>query len=518
MSGQMSDALQQLRAFHDGLDATRRRVLYVACGAAFAVIVGVGVWASQTQYEVLSRPADADERAAITTALARAGIAYRVASDGVGVEVPAEHVLDARAAAAGEGGIVGIEGLEKLDPWITPVQEQMHKLRMLQGELVRTLNGIGGVASSTVHLNMPERSEFLLAQARATAAVTLRAEEGVTLSRDVARSVASLVSHAVAGMTPEDVTVVDAASGRTLWGGGAEAAAGEGTPEQQARKREAELSLRVRDALARVLGSPDHVTVAVNLEVDNAAIQSTATTVDPDSATAVSERLETEGNASATAAGSPGSDSNLPERAPASGGTARNRESTQTQYQVSTTQTTTVRPAGELKRISASVIVNVDALGALVAAGQDEKAVRADLEASTRAALGFDEERGDSVTVTFVKFAPLQLSDATTVAAAPVWERMAPMAVAALAVVLTFVFLVRPLAARIAAPAPVVARADEASPGDASAPTPESDDLGERLRQHVETFKRVSAEDLSELVRRETDNSAEVLRRWMRAS
>jgi flagellar biosynthesis/type III secretory pathway M-ring protein FliF/YscJ len=41
-------------------------------------------------------------------------------------------------------------------------------------------------------------------------------------------------------------------------------------------------------------------------------------------------------------------------------------------------------------------------------------------------------------------------------------------------------------------------------------------DLAERLRRHVDAYKHISTEDLSELVRKEADNSAEVLRRWMK--
>ena len=189
---------------------------------------------------------------------------------------------------------------------------------------------------------------------------------------------------------------------------------------------------------------------------------------------------------------------------------------------------TTVKPAGTIRRVSAAVFINNATIAALAAtAKMDEAALRSELEKSAKAALGIDATRGDALIVSFVPFAAPEISDAAVVTPYP-WERLAPSGVALVAILLTFFLVIRPLlrsvTSAVAAPASrrAAAGALGAPPGEGGAD--EDDlvddgkviDLSERLRRQVEGYKHVSAEDVSELVLRETDLSAEVLRRWIR--
>ena len=517
----MAELLTQLRAFHDGLEPARRRVLWVALVLALASVVGVGTWAASPTYVTLTVAPDPDDLDRVTQALSEAGVPYRVA--GLTVKVKAEDEIEARRTAAGDGGIVGLEGLEQIDPWVTPFQEQLHRKRMIQGELVRTIQGLNGIRSAVVNLDLPPPSAFLRDAARPTAAVTLTPEPGSTLDARTAKSVAELVAHAVSGMTGNDVRVVDASTGRTLWAGeGSEATVENG---QSAAAKEAALAAGVRAALTQVLGRPDASTVTVSVELETAAVQQTVSAVDPTSAVPATERIESETDTrGGTASGGvPGTDSNVPERpsnsSSSSSGT-RQRETTQTTYQFTTTTTTTSTPAGAVRRLAAAVVVD-SAVLAKVAAGGDEAQLKAQLEAAVRAALGASEKRGDEVVVSFLPFltAEEQVVPEVTATALLTEGPLANAAVAALAVVLLFVFVVRPLvnAARpptvAAAPtSPAVAVADEED--DADAPI----DLTARLRGHVARLASHEPREVSDLVRKESGNSAEVVRRWLKTS
>ncbi len=530
----MNEFLQQLRTFYEGLEPARRRVLWAAVVAAVLIVAGVGVWASQTPYVTLTRAGTTDEVTAVTRALAVANVPYRLGTDGLTISVPAAVELDARRAASTEDGIVGLEGLEQIDPWVSPFQEQLHRQRMLQGELVRTINSIRGVAASTVQLNLPDRAAFLRDDARSTASVTVRPDAGSNIDRQTARAIAELVSHAVTGMSPEDVTVVDASNGRLLWSAAQEAdETGGGDIAVQAARREAALSEGVRAALARLLGSTDAAAVTVHVELETSATQSTVSEIDPESASPQKERIESEENGTTMAPpqGIPGTDSNLPERAltgsqGVSGG-GRKRDASETTYQYSSSQTTTVRPAGDVRRVSASVLVDTAALDAVLGAEATEEQrtkLRADLEAAVKAALGHSATRGDSVVVSFLPFAPAPLSEVETTASVSVVEQWTPAGIAALAVLLAFLFVVRPLLRAVRPPAqsstavgvggeaansPILASADDDAAGE--------DGLDDRLRRQAEGFQALSAAHVSNLVRRESENSAEVLRRWLRS-
>jgi flagellar M-ring protein FliF len=260
--------------------------------------------------------------------------------------------------------------------------------------------------------------------------------------------------------------------------------------------------------------------------------------IDPNTSTPAEEKISSTQNTglSTSAVGVPGSDSNLPERTGSgTNGSANGSSKSDTQattYDYTRTTTTTTKPAGSVRRLSASVMVNSEALQALLLKASPngkvdpaaEAAMKADLEEAVRAALGYDTTRGDQVVVKFARFADMQLSEAQPAPTMAVLERQSSNILLGLALILTFALVIRPLMRYLlsAQPIPVsVPAAAVALPGGAAnAPMPSSsestEDLTRRLRNAVENFESLNAQDLSELVSRESEHSAEVLRRWIR--
>jgi flagellar M-ring protein FliF len=521
------ELLEQLRNFYQGLEPGRRRALIAAAIASFAVIVGVGLWASRTEYIVLARASNTDEAGEITRALGRGGVPYKLDTDGLTVLVPAPQEVEARRTAAAEGVFVGLEGLSSIPAFVTPGQEQLYAKRMIQGELVRMINALQGVAASDVQISLPERNAYLRQQERATASVTLHPDPGQMIDPGAARSVAQLVAHAVADMTPQDVTVVDASTMRILWGDGASGAAASDTEfTNLAASRESALAAAVRGALGQVLGSPDASSVTVRVELETAETQTTTKSIDPDSVVPAEERLETESDARATAAaaGVPGTDANIPERAGtgAAGTTGRKRELQSTTYEFGSSVSTTTKPAGDIRRLSATVIVDAAAF-AKVAEGRDAAEVRKAFDAAIRGALGASDKRGDTVVFDVLPFTPVAApEELELMATTSVWASVLPSLVAALAVVLGFIFFVRPLM-RLLRVDPqsqevVLAGGTEkgGGPGSAESEIENAADLAERIRARVANLRSHAPADVSALVEKESEHSAEVLRRWIR--
>ncbi|MSQ03751.1 MAG: hypothetical protein EXR71_18005 [Myxococcales bacterium] len=536
--------------FWSGLDASRRKVLVVAVGASLAAVVGVGVWASQPSWSKLNRVYDNDNRTVILDQLSAAGVDWRLGSDGQTIEVPALDLATAKKATAGNPASQGLEGVTDVPAWSTPWAEKVYLQKMLAGELVKQINGIRGIAASSVLVNLDQGTGFLGDQARPSAAVSIKTDAGTTATRDLGKTIAKLVADGLPGMTDADVTVVDQNTGRAIWSG--EAVEDRAAAPDEAERRAGRMQKAVTEALAAVLGTPAAVSVIVQLDVDGSSSESTVNAVDPDSVAAIREKAESDQNSGTTTgaqAGEAGVQSNTPSVAtPSNAGTARKREQTDTQYQVSTTKTTTVKPAGALKRISAGVMIDLATVQAIATASKmDEKELRASLEAVAQTALGFDAKRGDAVNVAFLPFAETALSEATTAQGVP-WTSLVPAAVALVAVLLTFLMVVRPLLKALqlrgvssvapqhgfetvettgpdGSPILVTRVAGAAARGAAAygqhAQVGDEDedtlmDLGERLRKQVEGYRHVSAQDLSALVVRESNHSAEVLRRWIR--
>ncbi len=522
----MADLLTQIRDFYSGLEPTARRAVLGAGLASILGIVGVGIWASRTNYVTLSQATSVDEAAEITQALSKSGVPYRLEDGGRTILVPSTSEVDARRAAAANGLYVGLEGLPTIPAFVTPGQEQLYAKRMLQGELVRMINALSGVASSEVQISLPERTAYLRKQQRATASVTLTPDPGSSIDPGSARSVAALVSHAVADMTPQDVTVVDASTMRVLWGdggGGAESAGDNFAALAVAR--EAALAAAVRGALGQVLGDPAASSVTVRVELETSATQTTTKSVDPNMVVTTSEKIESESDtrAATNATGVPGTDANLPERAGAAGaaGSGREREVQTTSYDFGSSVSTISKPAGDIRRISATVFIDAAAF-AKVAAGRDEAALRKTFEAAVAGALGVNTARGDAVVLDVLPFAPVVVPEETLeTAVTTTLAAILPSVVALVAVILGFVFVVRPLMRLITNPSAssraVIAAAIREEEEAAGKGKGDPIDLAERIRSRVAALQSHAPSEVSSLVEKESEHSAEVLRRWIRA-
>ncbi len=523
----MADLVDQIRDFYRGLEPAGRRAVVAAGAASLLAIGAVGVWASRTEFILFTHATTADEAAEITRSLGQEGVPFRVDADGLTIRVPADAEVDARKAAASRGLYVGLEGLPSIPAFVTPGQEQLYAKRMIQGELVRMINALSGVAGSDVQISLPERTAYLRQQQRASASVTLHPEQGLTIDPGAARSVAQLVSHAVADMTPQDVTVVDASTMRVLWGDGATPGGSEqagGDLSALASAREVSLASAVRESLGQVLGNPNSSSVTVRVELESSATQTTTKSVDPDRVVTSTEKLETEKDSRTTtvAAGVPGTDSNLPERTGGAGaaGTGRERETQSTSYDFGSSVSTVTRPAGDIRRISATVIVDAAAF-ATVADGRDAAEVRKRFEAAVRGALGASESRGDTVVFDVLPFAPVVAPPelVATAPAGPTVASLLPSLIALLAVILGFVFFVRPLMRAIRpaqAEGTLTLAGGVGVAGDGPDGAP-AIDLADRIRARVAALQSHAPSEVSELVEKESEHSAEVIRRWIRA-
>jgi len=201
------------------LRANPRIPLLVAGAAAIAIIVAMVLWAKQPDYRVLYSNVSDQDGGAIVTQLTQMNIPYRFTETGGAIEVPADkvHELRLRLAQLGlpKGGAVGFELLDQEKFGISQFSEQVNYQRALEGELARTIETLGPVKSARVHLAMPKPSLFVREQKSPSASVTVNLAPGRAMDEGQISAVVHLVSSAVAGLPPGNVTLVDQ-SGRLL--------------------------------------------------------------------------------------------------------------------------------------------------------------------------------------------------------------------------------------------------------------------------------------------------------------
>jgi len=485
------------------------------------------------------------EAAEITQRLEQADIPYELRGDGGSIYVPRSRVLDARMMLSAEGlpsrGSIGYEIFDEPDALgQTQFQQNINRLRALEGELGRTIGSLDGVASARVHLVLPERQLFAreTEQPSASIVIQLRRDE---LTAGQVRAIRNLVASATPGLSANRVTIADE-TGRLL----AAAASGEDAAAEgiDARQVAAEERIRrtVTDIVEGVVGQ-GNARVQVTAEMDFNRVSETTQRFDPEGRVVRSTTTSEETSTSAEQARGATAAANVPDAGAGggsqSGSQAGNESSNETvNYEISNTTRTEVSEGGRIRRLSVAVAVD-----GTLAPGEgnaaptytprtEEEMQR--LTALVRSAVGFNQERGDIVEVVNTQFA-------RTAAAA---EAEAPgmlaflgdldimriiEIVAALVAALAFVFFVlRPLVgglmrggANAAAPGvPALAAPNGAAPtgGGAAAALPGADaanDPSIDVAQIGGRMKQSSVKKMAEVVTQHPDESAQIIRGWI---
>ncbi|MEY6764063.1 flagellar basal-body MS-ring/collar protein FliF [Kluyvera ascorbata] len=410
------------------LRANPKIPLMVASAAAVAVLVAMVLWAKSPDYRTLFSNLSDQDGGAIVTQLTQMNVPYRFADNGGALEVPADkvHELRLRLAQLGlpKGGSVGFELLDQEKFGISQFSEQVNYQRALEGELARTIETLGPVKSARVHLAMPKPSLFVREQKSPSASITVNLEPGRALDEGQISAVVHLVSSAVAGLPPGNVTLVDQ-GGHLLTQSNTSARDLNDAQLKYAADVEGRVQRRIEAILGPIVGNGNvHAQVTAQINFDNKEQTDEQYRPNGDaSQAAVRSRQVSESDqvGSPYPGGVPGALSNTPAPAPSApistppanqvnGQTAANRNTTTTtgprntqrnetsNYELDRTIMHTKKNVGDVQRLSVAVVVNYRNLpdGKPLPLTNDQMKQIEDL---TREAMGFSTTRGDTLNV-----------------------------------------------------------------------------------------------------------------------
>ncbi|HUN84079.1 MAG TPA: flagellar basal-body MS-ring/collar protein FliF [Terracidiphilus sp.] len=392
----------------------RQRGFLLGGGVATVVLLAVFVRLLGTpDYKPLFtdlEPADAQTLAAQLDAQ---HIPHQVSSDGKTISVPADKLDAARLQTASQGqphsGRMGFEIFDKMSWGQTEFDEKVAYQRALEGELERTIKTLSDVDSARVHLVMPTESVFLDHQRDAKASVILKLHRS-GISKDAVLAISRLVSGAVDGLKPEDVSIIDADSDRSL-------GVGHDGMDNAGEGEEAKLTERLISTLQPVVGT-DKIRATVNIDYDQASSEESQEKYDPSvSALLSDQKSEDEAGGGMAAGGVPGTASNVPvskeakrAAAQATPNASQSSRTESAQYGVNKTVLHTITPAGRIERVSAALLVD-DAVVRSERNGKvtftKQKRSQAEMEEIrelAEAAIGFDAKRGDTLSVQNMSF------------------------------------------------------------------------------------------------------------------
>ncbi|MFN9096919.1 MAG: flagellar basal-body MS-ring/collar protein FliF [Alphaproteobacteria bacterium] len=386
------------------------------------LVAGLITWlvirASQPVMGLLYADLEQRDAGQVIAALDRARVPYRIEGNGTRIMVPDDQVGRVRLSLAREGlpagGNVGYEIFDRTESLTTtPFQQDMNRVRAMEGELARSIATLAGVRAARVHLVLPRREAFSRERGDAQASVMLTMQGAQRLDREAIQAVLHLVSTAVPGLRPQNVSIVDSRGALLARGGQAlSGPAAAASQEEMRRGHELRLARAVEEMLERSLG-PGRVRAEATVDMDFDRVQITEERFDPDNQVARSQQSVQESSRGTEPAPTT-VQNNLPGNENTPGSTQENRQEETTNFEIGRTTRSTTRDQPIIRRISVGVLV--DGVWEPQASGPPQFRERSPEELTriatlVRSSVGFDERRGDRVEVVAMRFAepPLPL-------------------------------------------------------------------------------------------------------------
>ncbi|MCE2918542.1 MAG: flagellar M-ring protein FliF [Roseomonas sp.] len=386
------------------------------------LVAGLITWlvirASQPVMGLLYADLEQRDAGQVIAALDRARVPYRIEGNGTRIMVPDDQVGRVRLSLAREGlpagGNVGYEIFDRSESLTTtPFQQDMNRVRAMEGELARSIATLAGVRAARVHLVLPRREAFSRERGDAQASVMLTMQGAQRLDREAIQAVLHLVSTAVPGLRPQNVSIVDSRGALLARGGQAlSGPAAAASQEEMRRGHELRLARAVEEMLERSLG-PGRVRAEATVDMDFDRVQITEERFDPDNQVARSQQSVQESSRGTEPAPTT-VQNNLPGNENTPGSTQENRQEETTNFEIGRTTRSTTRDQPIIRRISVGVLV--DGVWEPQASGPPQFRERSAEELTriatlVRSSVGFDERRGDRVEVVAMRFAepPLPL-------------------------------------------------------------------------------------------------------------
>ena len=437
-----------------------QRLRWGALAALVAVgLVAAAVFYRQPDYKLLFANVGDKDGGAIVAQLTQMNVPYKYSEGGGAILIPADRVHDVRLKLATQGlpkgSVTGFELMENSKFGITQFQERLNFQRGLEGELTRSILALNAVQSARVHLALPNQNGFFREQQKPSASVLLSLHPGRVLDRAQMAGIVHLVASSVPEMEPAAVSVVDD-TGKLL-SQSPDGSAGSVDMQQflYAQQVEQQYVRRILDILEPVVGK-NNVKAQVSAELDFSQTESTSEQHRPNQAAdggAIRSQqvMETSSGAAAVPpTGVPGATSNQPPQnstapinganpAPqaADGGQGRAGQNTGkresiTNYEVDKTVKVTRGSTGNIKRLTAAVVVNAPLAvpaGGDAATAANAAAVSSGMRPLTaqqqeqlltlvRETVGYSAERGDSVNLVSAPF----MDSVAAPAELPVWK------------------------------------------------------------------------------------------------
>ncbi|TJY62854.1 flagellar basal body M-ring protein FliF [Sinimarinibacterium sp. CAU 1509] len=447
------------------------RQLLLLVGIAGAVAAGLWLfrWSQDPAYVPLFNGLSDRDASETVTALRQADIPFRFEAGSGTIAVSATQLNAARLTLAGQGlpraGETGFEMIQQDQGFGTSqFIENARYQHALETELARSVSSLQPVRSARVHLAIPKPSAFTRSGDTPSASVLVDLQPGRTLEQNQVASIVHMVASSVSGMTPSAVTVIDQ-FGRLLSNEDGDSSAARSAEQlDHVRRVESDYVRRINELLLPLVGV-GRVSAQVAADIDFSETEEAREQYAPDPAKVRSEQVveDTTRGAAPGGAGVPGATSNQPPQASANpplnsvvaGSDADvQNQSRQTvrNYELDRTVSHTRQSTGKIRRLSVAVLLDHVPRPKAGSPGETELVALSDEELAkvnslVREAVGFEEQRGDSVSIQNASFLQPEIAPMEPL---PLWKQPEILSIARqiggwLLAMLVVLFVLRPV-------------------------------------------------------------------------
>ncbi|HEX5110998.1 MAG TPA: flagellar basal-body MS-ring/collar protein FliF [Vicinamibacterales bacterium] len=514
---------------------------------AFVAVVALTIWSAYSlntpSYGVLFSDMDSEAASSVVSKLKNAKVQYVLDDGGGTIRVPTDRIDELRLEFASDGmpssGRMGFELFDRTAFGVTDFLEHVNYRRALEGELARTISTIREVAGARVHIALPQPSLFVGQEQPTKASVVLKLRQNQRLQPATVNAITGLMAASVESLRPESVVIIDN-YGRPL-STQEQASEADGVPLERQQRIEQDMTTRLVALLEPIVG-PGRVRINVSAKLNSDTQELTEERWDPNPVIRSRQSVSQSAAGATTLAQAvpAGARSNLPPEPPPPGEPAAgatppvtvvaasapgSHMAETTNYEVGKVTTHSLKPRGDIARLSVAVLVDNERPA-------DEKAQPAPrkpeeiqkIHGLVAAAVGLDMERGDQLTVENIAFEEAPVEE---IAAPTFIQQYAPQAlevgrilgIVAIGLV-ALLFVIRPTVRSLTTRSPAAQAATGALPVPRTVEDLEAEidaqlagaTVGQSRRMPVLT-KRVAA-----LTEREPENAARLLRTWLSES
>lgn len=452
--------------------------LFIGFAASVALAIYIVMWAKSPDYVPLYSHMNNKDSGDVVEALQRQNIPFKLDENSGLVLVDASKVHEARIRLAGEGlptgSTTGFASLLDKDSVFGTSQfiERARYIHALEGELEKTISSIDHIKSARVHLAVPKQTAFIKDKKEPSASVFVDIYGGYRLESEQVSSITHLVASSIQGLSADHVTVIDQ-NGKLLSTAGNDEISMAGKQLDYAHKLERVYAKRIQDLLSPVLGY-DRIKAEVTAIIDFTSLEQTSENYDPEKTALRSERISDVHKAGSQEreGGVPGTQSNQPQTSanpqaaqpnaknagPTPAPAPRKREAPGVislqetkNFEIDRQIKHQVNMPGKLLRLSVGVVVDdktvYDSAGVASKVPLKPEELQK-IESLVKDAIGFDQSRGDRVTVinsSFAQVEPIQELPKEKITQKPWFWMVVKQSLAALGVIILVFVVLRPI-------------------------------------------------------------------------